>query len=97
MSHPTTSTTAAAKRSVPPAALASTPPAPPGLRHAGSYERITREPPLVAGYFTRELVHFLGRTSDSQWHKSRAGAQPIQCAGIGKVVAIQPEWLGVWP
>ena len=62
-SRPTTSTTAAARQSAPPAAHAPAPPAPPGLRPAARHERITREPPPVAGYFTRELVHFLRRTS----------------------------------
>ena len=52
-SRPTTSTTAAARRSAPPAAQASTQPAPPGLRPAARYERITREPPPVAGFHPR--------------------------------------------
>ena len=62
-SPPTTSTTAAAPPSAPPAAPASAPPAKPGLQPAAPYDRITHEPPSAAGYYTRELVHFVRRTS----------------------------------
>lgn len=64
-SPPATSTMAAAPPSAPPAAQAWTPPGPPGLPPAARYERITREPPPVAGYLPRKLVHFVGRTSVS--------------------------------
>jgi len=33
------------------------------LPTAGNYDRITREARTVAGYYNRQLVHFLGRTS----------------------------------
>jgi len=33
------------------------------LQPAAPYDRITHEPPSAAGYCTRELVHFVRRTS----------------------------------
>jgi len=39
------------------------PPNKPGLPTAGNYDRITREARTLAGYYNRQPVHFLGRTS----------------------------------
>src|ERR1019366_7832025 len=82
-SRPTTSTTAAARRSAPPAAQASTQPAPPGLRPAARYERITREPPPVAGFHPRTGAF-------SQTHPGHDRA----LHAVGAAGLVPPGWSG---
>ena len=60
---PTTNTTAAAKSSEPHAEPDWPPPAGSALPPTVSYDRITHDRPPVVGYYDRELVHLVRRTS----------------------------------
>jgi hypothetical protein len=62
------------------------------LQPAAPYDRITHEPPSAAGYYTRELVHFVRRTSAARVPGVGTVARWQLAAAVTCGLLLAPAW-----